>query len=100
VISLKSLCNICGLCILLLVSCFYKSDKTGTADDVTQSLICHTTGADYLITHAEVSCNFLKAGSVLGQNRNKLAGICKAIATIANEKLQMPGQQYDSSLRN
>ncbi len=39
---------------VLLSSCFSKSDKTGSADDVTHSLICHTSNGDYLVTHEEI----------------------------------------------
>ena len=38
----------------LLASCFHKSDKTGSADDITHSFICHTASGDYLITHEEI----------------------------------------------
>ncbi len=35
-------------------SCFYKSPKTGVADDLDYTIICHTPKGDYLITHEEV----------------------------------------------
>lgn len=40
--------------IIVLSSCFHKSNKTGSADDVAQSFTCHTPTGDYLITHEEV----------------------------------------------
>ncbi len=40
--------------IFSLTACFHKSDKTGTADDIKNSIICHTPTGDYLITHEEV----------------------------------------------
>ncbi|MBS1910693.1 MAG: hypothetical protein JST22_01780 [Bacteroidetes bacterium] len=39
---------------ILLAACFHKSDETGTADDVKQTMICHTAKGDFLITHEEV----------------------------------------------
>ncbi|HMC99657.1 MAG TPA: hypothetical protein VKH37_05875 [Ferruginibacter sp.] len=39
---------------MLLSSCFSKSNKTGAADDVTHSMICHTANGDFLITHEEI----------------------------------------------
>lgn len=42
------------LLVFLLGSCFYKSNKTGSADDVVQSFTCHTANGDFLVTHEEV----------------------------------------------
>jgi|GEM_PF-6850307 len=38
----------------LLVSCFHKSNKTGSADDITHTFLCHTSSGDYLVTHEEI----------------------------------------------
>ena len=38
----------------LLASCFNKSNKTGSADNVAHSFICHTPTGDYFITHEEI----------------------------------------------
>ncbi|MDB5033775.1 MAG: hypothetical protein JWQ98_1016 [Chlorobi bacterium] len=39
---------------LILSSCFFKSDETGSADNVKETMICHTPKGDYLITHEEI----------------------------------------------
>src|SRR5882672_476871 len=41
-------------CLLLLNSCFHKSDKTGQADDVENFLLSSTAKGDFLITHEEI----------------------------------------------
>lgn len=40
--------------LVLTTSCFHKSDKTGTADDIENALTCHTPKGDFLVTHDEV----------------------------------------------
>src|SRR5882757_1655684 len=40
--------------VFLLSSCFHKSTKTGTADDIEQSFVCHTPKGDYLVTHESI----------------------------------------------
>src|SRR5436309_1564298 len=45
------------LCIAIAAtfsSCFSKSNKTGSADDVVHSFTCHTSKGDFLVTHEEI----------------------------------------------
>jgi len=67
--------------LVLLCSCFHKSDKTGTADDIKHSMICHTPTGDYLITHEEI---FHATSKSSGPKGNFTSGYTNYRYTIRN----------------
>ena len=66
---------------IALLSCFHKSNKTGKADDVTHTIICHTPSDDFLVTHEEI---FHATSKSSGPTGNYISGYAEYRYTVRN----------------